>query len=850
MQNIDNDENNCPLIGFLTESVCGLYQSNIWLGISDTAKQNNYGLICYAGGSLNASSWDPFEPQRNAIYNLVDINRLQGLIISGSLGSFITVQEFETFYSKFNTIPVVSIGPEISSVPTVLFDNHSGMRQLISHLVMVHERKRIAFIRGPEGNEEAELRLKIFCDVLRSYNLEISADLIVPGDFSREAGVKAVEFLVDTSKVHFDAVVAANDYMALGALKAFQDRHISVPDDVLVVGFDDIEECAFAMPSLTTIRQPMYEMGVKAAELLFDKIENKKVPKTVLVSAALEVRQSCGCFRFGETATSDTQKIEKFSLKNLPGYLHHEIVRELEPMRSRTSGIISNEEIREFVESFFMELDGKANGSFSNAIRQFAWRTASASEDAAGFLRVVALLRSIALIHFSDLIPYHIDELLQDASLCIVDAAARVQAHRRMESEHKGIRLRDAGMAIASAFDLKQLLDVIRNELVALGINNLWLSLYRNPMLSLREYSCILIMSNGSRVINEPINFEKCKIAPDGSIPLCTPGSFLVVPLFFRNEQIGFMTLLVDECRDGLVYETLRQHISSALKGALLMKKVQEQSLALESANHQLQKLRDAEHAYLEAIKHELELGREIQGSFLPREIPEVNGWEIQFAFSPAREVSGDFYDFFTLPNGHIALVIADVSGKDVSAALFMALIRTLIRSLSEMQHKGESNALTTIATTNKYLINHHYGNKGRYMYATLFMAILDPESGVLSYINAGHNHPAIIDAHGAIRQWIAPSGPAVGIIPDATFEQRSFAFDPGDMMFLYTDGVTDARNSEGTMFSKAKLADIISSPFSSAGEIVRKVEDAVTEHCEGLAPHDDITMLVLRRDT
>ena len=91
----------------------------------------------------------------------------------------------------------------------------------------------------------------------------------------------------------------------------------------------------------------------------------------------------------------------------------------------------------------------------------------------------------------------------------------------------------------------------------------------------------------------------------------------------------------VRKCRDGFTYEILRQHISSALKGAILMKKVQEQALALEVANQQLQKLREAEHAYLEAIKHELELGREIQGSFLPRGLPEIDHWEIHPAFQP-----------------------------------------------------------------------------------------------------------------------------------------------------------------------------------------------------------------------
>jgi serine phosphatase RsbU (regulator of sigma subunit) len=292
----------------------------------------------------------------------------------------------------------------------------------------------------------------------------------------------------------------------------------------------------------------------------------------------------------------------------------------------------------------------------------------------------------------------------------------------------------------------------------------------------------------------------------------------------------------------------LRQHISSALKGALLMKKVQEQALALETANQQLQKLRDTEHAYLDAIKHELELGRDIQGSFLPREMPDIKGWEVGHAFSPAREVSGDFYDSFVLPSGQVALLIADVSGKDVGAALFMVLIRTLIRSLIEMLFAKNGNPLDSIDLTNKYLIAHHYGNNGRYMYATLFMAVLDLETNKISYVNAGHNPPAIVNAHGGIRKWVSPTAPAVGIIPDGHFDQKELQLEPGEMLFTYTDGVTEARDSNGTLFSKNKLAAILETPFLSATDAVKHVETAVSEHCEGLAPHDDITMLVLRR--
>jgi phosphoserine phosphatase RsbU/P len=839
---------NSSLIGFLTESVSGLYQSNIWIGASDTAQKKDHGLICFAGGSLNASSWDPFEPQRNVIYNLIDTKRLKGLIISGSLGSFISSQEFETFYKRFKDIPMVCIGPEIQSFPTVVFDNTSGMRELISHLVSHHSCQRIAFIRGPEGNQEAEQRLKIFCEVLKDHGLTLIPELIVPGDFSRDAGAKAVEFLIDTCNASFDAIVGANDDMALGALKAFQERHIRVPDEVLVVGFDDNEESSFSIPSLTTVRQPLYEMGSRAVDLLIDKIEHKNVPEIIVVPATVEIRQSCGCYRFNDADSIPEVVTVGGSSQSLKSKLNNEIITVLKQIKTRAMWVVDIGEASDFTDAFLDELTGKCTNVFLPLVSKLAWRIATGGGDATGFLKIVSVLRNAALFNYVNNVPVFVEELLQNTSICIADAAARVQAHRRMESERQWALLRAAGQAIASAFDLKHLLEVIKIEFVNLGVQNCWLSLYRNPQLSLSKYECILMLSKGERILDEMVAFENSSIAPPGYISLGMPVSYLVEPLFFRNEQIGFITFLVNDCRDGLTYEMLRQHISSALKGALLMKKVQEQALALENANQQLQKLRDTERAYLDAIKHELELGRDIQGSFLPREMPDIKGWEVGHAFSPAREVSGDFYDVFILPSGQIAFLIADVSGKDVGAALFMVLIRTLIRSLIEMLFTKNTNPLESVDLTNKYLINHHYGNNGRYMYATLFMAVLDLETNKISYVNAGHNPPAIVNAGGGIRKWITPTGPAVGIIPDGQFDMGELQLEPGEMLFTYTDGVTEARDGVGTLFSKNKLAAILETPFLSATEAVKHVETAVSEHCEGLAPHDDITMLVMRR--
>ena len=174
-----------PVIGLLTESLNNLYQSNIWIGASDEAIRRGYTLICFAGGSLNVSSWDPYEPQRNIIYNLIDVQHLKGLIIAGSLGNFISTSEFEAFYNRFRDIPLVGLGPEIQSLTSVVVDNTLGMKELISHLVEKHICRKIAFIRGPEGNQEAEQRLNIFRQVLVGHGIDPDPELIVSRRFQQ-----------------------------------------------------------------------------------------------------------------------------------------------------------------------------------------------------------------------------------------------------------------------------------------------------------------------------------------------------------------------------------------------------------------------------------------------------------------------------------------------------------------------------------------------------------------------------------------------------------------------------------------------------------------------------------------
>jgi serine phosphatase RsbU (regulator of sigma subunit) len=218
-------------------------------------------------------------------------------------------------------------------------------------------------------------------------------------------------------------------------------------------------------------------------------------------------------------------------------------------------------------------------------------------------------------------------------------------------------------------------------------------------------------------------------------------------------------------------------------------------------------RLRDKERLYAKSLERELEIGREIQKSFLPEELPRVAGWEIAARFRPARQVAGDFYDAFALPSsGRIGLVIADVCDKGVGAALFMALFRSLLRATATGAASGPEPAaelLRTVRLTNDYIARTHGRSN---MFATLFFGVLDPASGSLLYINGGHEAPILLGDGGA-KARLTPTGPAVGMMPDMPFEVRETRLEAGEGLLAFTDGVTDARGAPWGLFEKRSRA-------------------------------------------
>jgi phosphoserine phosphatase RsbU/P len=297
--------------------------------------------------------------------------------------------------------------------------------------------------------------------------------------------------------------------------------------------------------------------------------------------------------------------------------------------------------------------------------------------------------------------------------------------------------------------------------------------------------------------------------------------------------------------------------------------------------NSELKRLPDYEQDYLKKVlmnakyERDLQIGRQIQGDFLPDALPEPRGWEICAYFHPAREVAGDFYDAFPLAqNRRVGVVVADVCDKGVGAALFMALIRSLIRAFAQ-QHMslrwmdflgddplgatpaqgrgtrqralpstGTSSLKNAVVLTSNYIATTHAQSN---MFATAFFGVLDQASGAFGYVNGGHNPPVFCGKDG-IKARLKPTGPAVGMLPNADYDIGQIQFEPGDYLLIFTDGVTDARNPAGELFNEKRLLRLLDPPIASAKELLDRIVDALREHIGTADQFDDITMMVIRR--
>ncbi|OFY38402.1 MAG: hypothetical protein A2X18_02725 [Bacteroidetes bacterium GWF2_40_14] len=243
-----------------------------------------------------------------------------------------------------------------------------------------------------------------------------------------------------------------------------------------------------------------------------------------------------------------------------------------------------------------------------------------------------------------------------------------------------------------------------------------------------------------------------------------------------------------------------------------------------------------------EKIESELRIAKEIQMSMIPHifpPFPDLPQIDVFAVLKSAKEVGGDLYDFFVIDGNKFCFAIGDVSGKGVPASLFMAVTRTLVRSISDK----ESSPSVIVGTLNKSISLNNESS----MFVTFFLGVLDLSNGELKYTNAGHNPPVIIKKNKEAVMFDKTKFIPVGLFEDFDYGQSSIQLEPGDKIFLYTDGVSEAENSESELFGDGTIMDIIGRNVTAPPrELIHKMEEGISAHVNGFAQSDDITMMTI----
>lgn len=252
-------------------------------------------VVTFVGGAL--ADPHPENGGRAFVLELADASNADALLsVSTVVGQYVGTRVMGQWLGK-KALPTCSIGVA-EGVASIGINDGDGITQLMRHLIEHHGHRRIAFIRGTESNLEARERHQAYQDALEEHEIPYDPALVVPGDFTRESGTRAMAELFDVRQVpvgDVDAVVAANDYTAFGVIDELARRRIDVPSEVAVVGFDDVALARIHSPSLTTVRQPLERLGAHAARLLLGMLDGEPAPETTALHTELVLRRSCGC---------------------------------------------------------------------------------------------------------------------------------------------------------------------------------------------------------------------------------------------------------------------------------------------------------------------------------------------------------------------------------------------------------------------------------------------------------------------------------------------------------------------------------------------------------------------------
>jgi DNA-binding LacI/PurR family transcriptional regulator/serine phosphatase RsbU (regulator of sigma subunit) len=807
-------------IGLFVAGGTYAYQTEIMAGAHEECQRRGFDLICLAGGSLG---WpDP----RSYCYRIASPDDLDAaILVPGTWGAAIDSRPVLELLEPYLRIPSCLIGARHGDVPSVCIDNEGGVAEVTRHLIEVHGRRRIAFIAG--RGTEAEERQHGYERALREAGLEPDPQLFFPGDFSLEAGLAAAARWCNGGQLRCDAIVAANDWMASGALELLHDENVRVPEDVSLIGFDDIDRASFMSPPLTTIRQPPHFLGREAVKLVAALLQGDVQQRHVAVPTQPQIRRSCGCFGHG----SSLRAIEVGAAGGLPT-LADSRVRIAVQMAAHAASLVDGLPegwAEQLVVALASDLRGVGESSFMEHLLRYMASSAQRGNITAWY-HVVSRLREQAiprLLGDTDVLT-RAEAIFGRAYIAIGERAELAQAQRLLEREDMILRLEDTSREARTALDWPALCRVLTEHLPRFKIPRFYVATGNSGAAgeSRQVYAFdadreLPLPDGGSAFSTGSIIAEE--VRPSERM------SLLVHALFMREEILGHCVMELGP-KDGALLKTLGEVISSSLKATQLSEALVAEVLRRERAER-------------ERMHQELAIAARIQTAILPKHTS-VPGLELSTIMLPASEVGGDYFDVLPCTDG-CWLGIGDVAGHGLPAGLVMLMIQSIVAAtVHERPTLGPGQAWLAL---NRVLTDNIRERMGQDEHATLSLLRYHGDGRVS--LAGAHEDLMIYRAASRQVECVATPGIWVGIMTEVALEaseELELELSPGDVLLLYTDGVLNARAASGALYGCERLQ---ASLALIGHQSVQAIRDAILRDLMSWMDNqdDDITLVVLR---
>lgn len=567
---VESGKNRAPTIALLTIGAIDPNSRTIWKGAAAAARDSGVNLICYPGRLVESPV--EFEAQRNVIYKMVDAHTVDGLVIMGGLNAWLSIDATYSFLQQFAPRPIVTTGIVLEGIPSVTVDNYGGMREVVNHLIQVHGHRRIAFIRGQAGHQEAIDRYQAYLDVLSENNLPFDPDLVFQGNFKESSGVQGAKVLVEERKVKFDALAAASDNMAIGAMKELKSLGYSIPHDVAIAGVNGEEQGLVIDPPLTTALLHFYEQAYQATMTLLSRMDGKEVPSKVILPTHLVVRQSCGCSDLLVThaeASPHTKKLDSFT----------DEIRQLEDLVFGSIDMQANELVQQefpgLLKSFLDESRGKTENKFIGQFTNFLQRTDLSNDTFPRWHEIISILRQFAISQLTDSESrLRVENLVQQVRVVLGESSRRHNAYQVFQADEKLHVLGEISQSLSVTTSIAELSDILKRSLAQLNVLSCYLFLYEDPAHPEDKVRFIFSFKENAQSAYEPKEkiFPSKQLLPDDFLNTSQPLSLAVEPLYFREDQLGYAIFEADP-EEEAIYEILGGQISASLKRTFLTEK-------------------------------------------------------------------------------------------------------------------------------------------------------------------------------------------------------------------------------------------------------------------------------------